>query len=74
MTEMISPFNERLNLPWVMGGWTIDSIPGLAQLSKELTRQAALIGYLDAFAMYTAASGAAVLLILLVRRRRAAGR
>ena len=74
MTEMISPFNERLNLPWVMGGWTIDSIPGLAQLSKELTRQAALIGYLDAFAMYTAASGAAVLLVLLVRRRRAAGR
>src|SRR3954451_9716677 len=74
MTEMILPFNGRLNLPWVMGGWTIDSIPGLAQLSRELTRQAALIGYLDAFAMYTAASGAAVLLILLVRRRRAAGR
>jgi hypothetical protein len=37
-----------------------------------LTRQAALIGYLDAFAMYTAASAAAVLLVLLVRRRRAA--
>jgi MFS transporter, DHA2 family, multidrug resistance protein len=74
MTEMISPFNERLNLPWVMGGWTIDSVPGLAQLSKELIRQAALIGYLNAFAMYTAASGAAVLLILLVRRRRADGR
>jgi DHA2 family multidrug resistance protein len=73
MTEMISPFNERLNLPWVMGRWTIDSIPGLAQLSKELARQAAMIGYLDAFAMYTGASGAAVLLVLLVRRRRAAG-
>jgi DHA2 family multidrug resistance protein len=73
MTEMISPFNERLNLPWVMGGWTIDSLSGLARLSRELTRQAAMIGYLDAFAMYTAASGAAVLLVLLVRRRRAAG-
>ncbi|MGD9615059.1 MAG: DHA2 family efflux MFS transporter permease subunit [Alphaproteobacteria bacterium] len=73
MTEQISPFNERLNLPWVMGGWSIDSVPGLARLSKELGRQAALIGYLDAFALYTAASGAAVLLVLLVRRRRAAG-
>ena len=69
---MISPFNERLNLPWVMGGWTIDTLPGLARLSKELTRQAAMIGYLDAFAMYTAASAAAVVLVLLVRRRRAA--
>ena len=32
MTEMISPFNERLNLPWVMGGWThrFDPRPGAA--------------------------------------------
>ncbi len=28
-----------------------------------------MIGYLDAFAMYTAASAAAVLLVMLVRRR-----
>jgi DHA2 family multidrug resistance protein len=73
MTEQISPFNERLNLPWVMGGWNIDSVTGLARLSKELARQAALIGYLDAFALYTAASGVAMLLVVLVRRRRAAG-
>ena len=73
MTEMISPYNERLRLPWVMGGWNIDTLPGLARLSKEIDRQAAMIGYLDAFAMYTAASAAAMLLVLLVRRRRAAG-
>jgi DHA2 family multidrug resistance protein len=73
MTEMVSPYNERLSLPWVTGGWHIDSIPGLAQLAKELNRQAALIGYLDAFALYTAASGAAVLLVMLVRRRRVVG-
>jgi len=30
-----------------------------------------MIGYLDAFAMYTAASSAAVLLVLLVRSKRA---
>ena len=74
MTEMISPFNQRLALPWVMGGWSTDTLPGLARLSKEINRQAAMIGYLDAFAMYTAASGAAMVLVLLVRRRRAAGR
>ena len=32
-----------------------------------------MIGYIDAFAMYTVASAGAMLLVLLVRRRRAAG-
>ena len=73
MTEMISPFNERLTLPWVMGGWSTDTLPGLARLSKEINRQAAMIGYIDAFAMYTARLGAcAMVLVMLVRRRRAA--
>src|SRR5882724_12069472 len=26
MTEMISPFNKRLTLPWVMGGWDTDTL------------------------------------------------
>src|SRR5437660_1006578 len=73
MTEMISPFNERLTLPWVMGGWNTDTLAGLARLSKEIGRQAAMIGYLDAFAMYTAASAGAVILVMLVRRRRYSG-
>ena len=69
MTEMISPFSKRLTLPWVMGGWDTDTLAGLARLSKEIGRQAAMIGYLDAFAMYTAASAGAVILVMLVRRR-----
>jgi MFS transporter, DHA2 family, multidrug resistance protein len=72
LSEMISPFNDRLALPWVMGGWSADTLSGLARLSKEIGRQAAMIGYLDAFAMYTGASAGAVLLVLLVRRRRGA--
>ena len=73
MTEMISPFNKRLTLPWVTGGWDTDTLAGLARLSKEIGRQAAMIGYLDAFAMYTAASAGAVILVMLVRRRRYTG-
>ena len=72
MTEMISPFNRGLSLPWVMGGWTTETVPGLARLAKEINRQAAMIGYLDAFAMYTAASAVAMLLVMLVTRRRPA--
>src|SRR5882762_6651714 len=56
--EMISPYNPRLALPWVMGGWDMDTLPGLARLAKEINQQAAMIGYIEAFAMYTAASAA----------------
>ena len=72
MNEMISPYNDRLALPWVMGGWSTETLPGLARLAKEVNRQAAMIGYLDAFALYTAASAGAILLVLLLSRRRRA--
>ena len=68
--EMISPYNPRLSLPWVMGGWTTETLPGLARLAKEINRQAAMIGYIEAFAMYTAASAAAMVLVMLVTTRR----
>lgn len=69
MTEMISPYNRSLELPWVMGGWTTDTLPGLARLSKEPTRQAAMIGYVNAFGMYTATSAAAIGVIMLAKKR-----
>ncbi|TXL74795.1 DHA2 family efflux MFS transporter permease subunit [Vineibacter terrae] len=66
MVEMVSPFNEALSLPWVMGGWTMDSTAGLARIAKEINRQAAMIGYLNAFGLYTLASALAVPAILFV--------
>ncbi|MCO6418987.1 DHA2 family efflux MFS transporter permease subunit [Siccirubricoccus sp. KC 17139] len=70
MTEMISPYNEALSLPWVMGGWTMETQAGLARLGREIERQAAMIGYVNAFGMYTAACGVAILLGLLGRKAR----
>src|SRR5262249_34323204 len=72
MTEMISPYNTTLSLPWVTGGWSADDATGLAKLAKEIGRQAAMIGYLNAFMMYTVASALAVGLVLVVRRRSSA--
>lgn len=69
MTEMISPYNMMLNLPWVTGGWDFSTVPGLAKVAKEINRQAAMIGYLNAFAMYSAASAFGLLLVLMVRRK-----
>jgi len=70
MTEMISPYNPTLSLPSVVGGWNFDSASGLAKVAKEIARQATMLGYLNAFMMYTMASGAAVALVMMVRRNK----
>jgi DHA2 family multidrug resistance protein len=71
MTEMITPYNHALNVPSLTGGWTFDTVPGLAKVANEIARQSAMIGYLNAFMMYTATSALAVVLVLMVRRRKA---
>ena len=72
MTEMISPYNPTLSLPWATGAWSFDSAAGLAKVAHEIGRQAAMIGYLNAFMMYTATSALAVVLALMVRRKKSA--
>ena len=67
MTEFISDFNKVLSLPWSLGAWNTGSNPSLAALSSEMGRQAALIGYINAFKAYTIASLAVLPLIALVR-------
>src|SRR5436190_23314915 len=71
MTEMITPFNPVLSMPSLTGGWSFDTVSGLAKVANEINRQAAMIGYLNAFTMYAATSAFAVVLCLLVRRKRA---
>jgi MFS transporter, DHA2 family, multidrug resistance protein len=71
MTEFITPYNRVMSLPWAMGAWTIETMPGLARLAREINRQAAMIGYLNAFSLYTATSIAAIAIVWLARRKRA---
>jgi DHA2 family multidrug resistance protein len=71
MTELVSPYNLVLGLPWVKGEWNFETVPGLARFAREISRQSAMLGYINAFAMYTIASGLAILFVMLVRRRRA---
>jgi len=72
LAEFVSPFNKVMALPWATGSWTLDTTSGLARFGREVTRQATMIGYSNAFLMYTAVSLAAIPLCLLVRRPRAA--
>ncbi len=66
--EEVSPYNRLLAMPGIAGGWSIDTLPGLARLSRELDRQASIIGYQNAFLMYTTASAFGIVLTLMVRR------
>jgi DHA2 family multidrug resistance protein len=68
MTEFVTPFSQSFALPWVSGEWNAGTVEGLASLSKEIARQAAMISYLNAFGMYTLVSAAAIPLILLVSK------
>jgi hypothetical protein len=53
----------------VTGRWSVDSVTGLASLSKEITRQATLIAYLNAFGLFTTACALTLPLILLMRTK-----
>ena len=70
MVELISQYSRSLAYPWVTGGWDAGSVGGLARLSKEINRQAAMLGYINAFGFYTLCSALAIPLILLVRGAR----
>jgi len=72
MVELITHYSRALALPWVTGGWDVGSVGGLARLSKEINRQAAMLGYINAFGFYTLCSALAVPLVLLVGRSRRA--
>jgi len=69
MTEMVSPYNKVLSLPWAMGAWSVESLQGLARLAKEINRQAAMIGYVNAFALYTVTSAAAIAVVAFAKKR-----
>ncbi len=68
MTEQISPFNKALDLPGVAGQWSTQSTDGLVAISGEIQRQAAMIGYINAFYLFTIASALAVPLAWLMRK------
>ena len=69
MAEHLSPYNKSLSLPSSMGEWSVESAGGIARIAREITRQAALIGYMNAFVMYTAVSAIAIPLVLMLGGR-----
>ena len=70
MASSVSTFDERLEMSWVMGAWSIESKSDLATLSQEISRQALMIGYNDAFLLYAATGLVMLPLVFFVRPRK----
>ena len=69
LVEALTPFNKVLSTPDVVGSFNLDTLSGLARLSREVTRQATMIAYLNAFGLFTVACAITLPLILLMRGR-----
>ena len=70
LTENVTPYNEVLQFPNLIGAWSMDTTRGLAVIGGEIQRQAQMIGYGNAFLLYTALSFAIIPLLLLIRIKR----
>jgi DHA2 family multidrug resistance protein len=67
MTEFITPQRRELTLPGLPESWSFESVTGLLRLSNEIHRQAAMIGYVNAFYVMGFTALAALPLACLLR-------
>jgi DHA2 family multidrug resistance protein len=67
MTEFITPYNKTLSMPGLPTQWSLESASSLQSLSNEILRQAAMIGYLNAFYLMAFVALAAMPLAALMR-------
>jgi MFS transporter, DHA2 family, multidrug resistance protein len=72
LAPFASPFNPALHLPDNQGIWDLGSVEGVAALSAEIERQAAMLAYIGDFWLQTLVALACLPLILLVRRAKEA--
>ena len=75
LVEGLRPDNPLAQAPFLMPPFSLTTPEGIAALNHEVTRQAAMIGYIDDFALMLIVILASLPLLLLVRvpRRQPAG-
>ena len=73
LAQNISPFSEALRMPGAAELWPLADTASVAAISREVGRQATMIGYIDAFLLFTVTATLAMPFILLVRPGRKDG-
>jgi DHA2 family multidrug resistance protein len=74
LVEHLRPDNPLMQAPYLAPPFSLSAPAGIAALNAEVTRQAAMVAYIDDFALMMALLVAAMPILLLVRTRRAAAR
>ena len=67
LSEVVTHFNKTLALPEAVGLWNTATPRGLMALASEIQRQAAMIGYINAFYLFAITAGLAVPLSWMMR-------
>ena len=67
LVEVVTAFNKTLSLPEVVGLWTTATPRGLLSLAGEIQRQAAMVGYNNAFYLFALTAALAVPLVWIMR-------
>jgi DHA2 family multidrug resistance protein len=67
LSEFVNPYNRALTVPEFPSAWSLDTVTGLMRLSDEVQRQAAMIGYVNAFYLMGFTAMIAVPLAFLLR-------
>lgn len=67
LAEHVSPLNETLRFPGFADLFSLETTETIASLALEVDRQAQLIGYLNAFLLYTAAAVVTMPFLFFVR-------
>jgi DHA2 family multidrug resistance protein len=70
MTEFIVPYRRELTFLALPDSWSFESVTGLLRLSHEIHRQAAMIGYVNAFYLMAFTALTAMPLACLLRSGR----
>jgi MFS transporter, DHA2 family, multidrug resistance protein len=70
LAERVTPYSASASMPWITGAWNLEDLRGLAGISREMARQATMLGYLDAFVFFIATSLVVLPLVLLIRTKR----
>ncbi len=68
MSEFVNPYNRILTFPDFPSAWSLETLTGLARLSNEVQRQAAMIGYVNAFHLMGFTALLSIPLACLLRR------
>jgi DHA2 family multidrug resistance protein len=67
LVEFINPYRDALTLAALPASWSFESSVGLLRVSGEVQRQAAMIGYINAFHLMAIVAALAVPLAFLMR-------